>query len=101
LPDEGKSFDYKHGYTDTPPTNLEELVFDIEFHRSYHDWDGGGYAVFRLLDGGPNIVYLVLYNHHNGYYGHGFEVKHGGITVEADGKFVRYEGGETIRNGGL
>jgi hypothetical protein len=49
---------------DLPETyDVEPYVFDTTF-------DDGG--IFRLTaDGLPN-VYLVLYNHHNGYYSHGF-----------------------------
>lgn len=67
------------------PENLAHLVFDPTFFQTQGDSDGGGYAIFRLVDptndwGG---IFLVLYNHHNGYYGHGFEVKHGGEVVRS------------------
>ena len=97
-------------YPTEQPSNLAALVFDPTFYLNEHDSDGGGYAVFKLVDkpadrAHPNdaktVVYLVLYNHHNGYYGHGFTVKHGGTVIEANGEFVRYEGGEEIRSGGL
>ena len=53
-----------------------------------HGLEAGGVAVFRIVAddtvGTPPLgeaAYLVLYNSHNGYYGHGFEVKHGGEVV--------------------
>lgn len=92
---------------DTKPDNLESMVFDTDFFQEYPYNDGGGYAVFRLV--APQFArqqtdtkkrqverefaannflvecYLVLFNHHNGYYGHGFEVKHGGELVQTGG----------------
>lgn len=36
------------------------------------DHEGGGQAEFRLVNGDKE-KFLTIYNHHNGYYGHGFE----------------------------
>ena len=89
-----------------PPVNLEELVFDKEFYQNQHGYDGGGFAIFRLVtpalrvqndvtmrerarqrkaDGYLDEAFLVLYNHHNGCYGHGFEVKHDGVIIRQGG----------------
>jgi len=90
-------------YPSASPANLEELVFDPEFYRNEHGYDGGGYAIFRLIsplrelsdrrqrererqriqDEYVDEVYLVLYNHHNGYYSHGFEVTHSGKVIRS------------------
>ena len=43
--------------------------------------DEGGEVAFRLTKGEEEI-FLVLYNHHNGYYSHGFFFKDGDTTVE-------------------
>ena len=86
------------------PVNLEEMIFDVSFFA-----EGGGsdtydaQARFRLVqpsrvetdrvtrererklaaEGGVSEIFLVIYNHHNGYYGHGFEMKHGGTVVQS------------------
>jgi len=85
------------------PANLEALVFDIKFFkREDHKW-GGGRVMFRLVvpellrirndketrriqrqflaDGMLTEAYLILFNHHNGYYSHGFEVTVGGNVI--------------------
>jgi hypothetical protein len=41
----------------------------------------GGVATFRLTKDTAEI-FLTLWNAQNGYYGHGFEVKHGGTVVK-------------------
>lgn len=43
--------------------------------------DEGGEVAFRLTKGEEEI-FLVLYNHHNGYYSHGFFFKDGDTMVE-------------------
>jgi len=57
----------------------EKFVFDTSFFKEIktpgHDDDRDG-AVFRLVNGDES-VYLVLWNYHNGYYSHGFEMKVG------------------------
>lgn len=74
------------------PDSLEGYNFDTEFFeelnelkREDSDWnalDMGAVAVFRLTNG-KEEKYLHLFNCHNGYYGHGFEVKHGGQKVQS------------------
>jgi len=80
--------------------NLEDLVFDPEF---FNDFDNGesGWAVFRLFlpqrqesdrvmrekervlkaNGTITEVFLLLYNHHNGYYSHGFTMENKGTML--------------------
>lgn len=48
------------------------------------DLDAGRMVAFKLTALGKPDLFLHLYNAHNGYYGHGFEVKHGGEVVEDD-----------------
>ena len=74
-------------YGDFTPDNLDLLIFDKEWFKQLskdEDGDGGGLITFKLIN--PNdtedIVYLSLYNHHNGYYSHGFEVSVGGEIVK-------------------
>lgn len=56
--------------------------FDTNYFKELPN-DGmeeGGAVVFRLK-GNMNQIYLVLYNIHNGYYLHGFDVKVGGTEI--------------------
>ena len=55
--------------------------FEEKINGNY-GFDGGGVAIFKLVKGHDHL-FLTLFNSHNGYYGHGFEVKHGGITVNS------------------
>ena len=86
-----------------PPLNLEDLVFDPDFFKEHPGSDQGGVAVFRLFlprrfrvdqemremerelksNGGCEEVFLHLYNHHNGYYSHGFSMTHGDIKIQS------------------
>lgn len=95
-------FDYSQGCCEcfgwmlswTRPTAFVDGANGIDpegyyFDRSFFEdalpgvyTEDGGVAVFRLTDG-TNEVFLTLWNSHNGYYGHGFEVKHGGEVVRS------------------
>ena len=86
------------------PTNLEEMLFDVSFFAEDGDSDCyNAQARFRLVhpgrqesdrvtrerhrrlaaDGGASEIFLVIFNHHTGYYGHGFEMTHGGTVVQS------------------
>ena len=66
---------------------LEPYNFVTNYYEFYEDDYGGGFAVFKMTTG-TNDIYLVLFNHHNGYYSHGFEM---GLGI----------GGEIVRQGSL
>ena len=66
---------------------LEGYIFDKDyFDKDYimrtdasdcnsdENYGGGGAVRFRLVDaeGAQKPIYLILWNRHNGYYGHGF-----------------------------
>lgn len=54
----------------------EKWRFDTSFFESgsFQNDSSSGVAVFRLLKKRSNkVMYLHLFNSHNGYYGHGFE----------------------------
>ena len=56
--------------------------FDTGYHRTKNTGsDDGGEAVFMLTAPEKPTLFLVLYNHHNGYYSHGFD-------MTADGRVV-------------
>jgi len=63
--------------------DVEDYVFDKDFFKDIEssDLDEGGMVAFKLIAENKPDLYLHLFNCHNGYYGHGFEVKHGGETV--------------------
>ena len=67
--------------------DVEGYYFDREFFemRSAHvpDSDKTAHtAVFKLVSDGKPDLYLHLFNAHNGYYAHDFEVKHSGEVVK-------------------
>lgn len=64
---------------------VEDYVFDKDFFQEIEsvDLDEGGMVAFRLIAKDKPDLYLHLFNCHNGFYGHGFEVKHGGEIVKS------------------
>ncbi len=68
---------------ETPDVN--SYNFDLDFFQEVpsDSLDAGKMVVFKLVAEDKPDLYLHLYNCHNGYYGHGFEVKHGGETVQS------------------
>jgi len=67
----------------------EHHVFNpsfIEGPNESSDLDAGMWVAFKMVDNGKPDLFLILFNSHNGYYGHGFELK-----ID----------GEIIHNGGL
>ena len=64
-----------------------KYVFDPSFIERINggSFDEGGIAIFKLVNKDKrkkkDIIYLCLYNYHNGYYGHGFEMKIGEETT--------------------
>jgi len=53
---------------------LEGWVFDTRYitHVKGDVLDAGEMAIFRITKGCEEM-FIHIYNHHNGYYGHGFE----------------------------
>lgn len=71
----------RYEYDLEAPNHGQELanyVFDKEYFE-YGDgyFDSGAIVVFKLTANNKPDLYLHLYNVHNGYYSHGFELKHG------------------------
>lgn len=73
---------YKHpkvpeNFTEFQPTNLDGWDFDPDFYEGSEEnqYDVEGMAVFRLVHRVEGQKFLHLFNHHNGYYGHGFTFK--------------------------
>jgi hypothetical protein len=53
---------------DGQPANLDSFNFDPAFIAS-----GNEMETFKLTNG-EEIIYLTIFNSHNGYYSHGFEM---------------------------
>ena len=64
--------------------DFEGFVFDRNFYEedalNNSDNDYGNVAIFRLTNGN-NEIYLTLFNIHNGYYTHNFQVVTGGEII--------------------
>jgi hypothetical protein len=56
-------------------SNTEGFNFDKDF---FHE--GDEFVTFKLVKGSEEI-FLTIYNSHNGYYSHGFDMEVGGIKV--------------------
>lgn len=59
---------------------LADYVFDPSFHEvvpSADEWDEGALGVFKAVCEGKPDKFICLFNYHNGYYGHGFEMNQG------------------------
>ena len=59
--------------------NFDTAFFDDRVPESCYVEDGG-LAIFRLTRG-ETAIYLTLWNSHNGYYGHGFEMTLNGQNI--------------------
>ncbi len=62
--------------------------FDIKFFQEVEDegadyppLQDGGMVAFKLVCEGDRDLYLHLYNAHNGYYSHGFDMKQGETVI--------------------
>jgi len=66
--------------------NLEGYNFDTEYFHSHwsEHFEEGGIVAFRLVNESNDELFLHLYNHHNGYYGHGFV-----FAIKPDIKIIR------------
>lgn len=65
---------------------LVPYVFDTSFKvdNLKASNDEGGSATFKLVADGKSDLYVTIYNHHNGYYSHGFSFKAGDVVVIED-----------------
>jgi hypothetical protein len=61
-----------------PGEDFPGYNFDTSFHEDDlfpSTDDSGGSVTFRLVNESGEELFLTLYNHHNGYYSHGWEMK--------------------------
>ena len=83
-------------YKEPEPLNVSEEFlkpyrFDPAWFRQLENVSGegqysapledGGAVAFKLTAEGQPDLFLILYNSHNGYYSHGFEMNVGGIVT--------------------
>lgn len=63
--------------------NLAMALFSFDTgYCDLQDADSeAAHVQFRLIDPAGEHVYLILFNHHNGYYGHGFSMDIGGKSI--------------------
>lgn len=61
--------------------SLNEELKDYKFDPSFHETKSEGYegciGVFRAVCEGKPDKFICLFNYHNGYYGHGFDMSQG------------------------
>jgi len=64
--------------------DVEDYVFDKDFFQTVDSdaLDEGCMVAFKLVSKGKPDLFLHLYNCQNGFYGHGFTVKHSGEIVD-------------------
>jgi hypothetical protein len=67
--------------TEDIDTDLEPYVFDTGYFKESGEDNG---VIFRMTAPELPDLYLLLYNHHNGYYSHGFEFRN------SDGSVIQY-----------
>ena len=67
-------------------SDLEDYAFDLKFFSE--QWcdslDQGGMVAFRIVNSKGSEKFLHLFNSHNGYYKHGFQLKHGDKVIKDD-----------------
>jgi len=63
----------------------ENYIFDIGFFKEDVGNEYGGFVTFRLFDKNDrkDCIYLNLYNIHEGYYAHGFEMTVSGKNLRS------------------
>ena len=64
--------------------NLSNYAFNPDFFEEAKlEGQEGGMVIFKLVNDGK-ALYLHLYNSHNGYYSHGFNMNVRGKTIKED-----------------
>ncbi len=55
--------------------DLTAFRFDPTYFKEIDGSEGDGDAVFKLIRDDGDPIFLRIFNHHNGYYAHGFTFK--------------------------
>ena len=64
---------------------LSNYSFDAKYFKEIdmaESWDDGGAVEFRLISEDNKEAFLILFNSHNGYYCHGFEMTKGDDKIQ-------------------
>lgn len=71
---------------ETTEVDLTDFVFDTDYHKTIDTGNSfvNAYALFRLVNSSGNELFLVLYNHHNGFYSHGFSMLKDSVVIVQD-----------------
>lgn len=87
ISDKIEHYNYEADYDQKVTPDVSDYFFDKDFFEDVEspDLDCGGMVAFKLKAEGKPDLYLHLFNSHNGYYGHGFVVKHSGEEVKSGG----------------
>ena len=66
----------REDYNTIDPKTLEDYIFDPTYfaEESGEQFDSGGLVRFKLVAPDKPDVFLHLFNAHNGYYSHGFNM---------------------------
>jgi hypothetical protein len=73
--------------TESDVAGLDGFLFDTAYFNDKvaasdsYAVDEGGVVAFRLINAEGREKFLVLFNSHNGYYSHGFEMNVGGTVT--------------------
>lgn len=64
---------------------LEDYNFDTDFYfeTKSQNYDEENDVVFRAVNSKNEEIYIMLYNHHNGYYAHGFTMTVSGQNLRS------------------
>ena len=60
----------------------KDVLLDYRFDTSFYETIDDNAVSFKLKCPYLEDLYLVLYNNHNGYYSHGFDMKVGNMTIK-------------------
>tara|TARA_R110000764_G_scaffold57488_2_gene125125 strand:+ start:1033 stop:1419 length:387 start_codon:yes stop_codon:yes gene_type:complete len=79
-------YDWKVDYEEMKAPAVADYIFNKTFFQEVEssDLDDGCMVAFKLQAKNKPDLYLHLFNCHNGYYSHGFIVKHNGAIVKDD-----------------
>ena len=69
---------------DEKQSDIHLLQFDSSFYEEdndYKKYEYGGAGKFRRVDPTGVEIFLIIWNSHNGYYGHGFEMLEDGKEI--------------------
>lgn len=67
---------------DLAPYNFDKEYFHEAEGKERNEYDNGGAVTFKLICQNKPDIYLTLFNIHNGYYSHGFEMQQNKTTIK-------------------